>query len=188
MTGFTRCAARDFTDEGKVKVKAGQRLTCATIHEFDYFGYARCKLFGTKTEVKLPPGILVACPAVENTYRPILPQYMWPPGLTNAPSTAAAAGGGGGGGGAAAAAGAGVATGQAAADAAAAGAGAGGGAAASGTFKLTAVDEPQSSSSSCYSIKLMLRAEWLWRERPDCVGGGWIALYCFAFAALDGSS
>jgi hypothetical protein len=121
MTGFTRCAARDFTDQGKVKVKAGQSLTCATIHEFDQFtGYAKCKLIGAQIEVKVPPGILIDCPAADNKYRPILPKYMWPPPVIKAESTAAAAGSGAGaaagsGAGAAAAAGARVATGQAAA-------------------------------------------------------------------------
>jgi hypothetical protein len=148
MTGFTRCAARDFTGEGKVKVNAGQRLTCATIHEFDQLtGYVKCKIVATQTKVKLPPGILIDCPAVDNKYRPILPQYMWPPTLIKAARAAAA--GGDGGVAAATAAGARVATGQAAAAAAGAAAGSGGagsGAAAAGTFALTAVDEVDAAS------------------------------------------
>jgi hypothetical protein len=144
MTGFTRCAASDFTNEGNIKIKAGQRVTCTTIHAFDpVTGYARCKLFGTQVEVKMPPGLVMDCPAADNKYRPILLQYMRPPASTERSSAATAAAGS-----AAAAAGAGLAAGQAAAAGGAAGAagnggGGGGGAAAAvaaaGTFTLTAL-------------------------------------------------
>ncbi|KAF6264821.1 hypothetical protein COO60DRAFT_22761 [Scenedesmus sp. NREL 46B-D3] len=49
MAGFTRCAATDFTDQGRVVVRAGQRLTCAVIHKFDQAtGHEVCKLLGAE--------------------------------------------------------------------------------------------------------------------------------------------
>jgi hypothetical protein len=92
MVGFTRCAAADYTAQGRVVVKAGQKLSCATIHEFDgSSGLEKCKLFDTPTQVQLPPGLVVDCPAKESPYRPILPQHMRHPAAAAAKAADAGA-------------------------------------------------------------------------------------------------
>uniref|UniRef100_A0A383VNV2 GT23 domain-containing protein n=1 Tax=Tetradesmus obliquus TaxID=3088 RepID=A0A383VNV2_TETOB len=92
MTGFTRCAATDFTSQGRVTVKAGQKLRCATIHEFDgHSGHEMCTLYDSGAKLQLPPGFVVDCPAQESTYRSILPEYMQRPPPAAAAAAAAAA-------------------------------------------------------------------------------------------------
>ncbi|WIA15574.1 hypothetical protein OEZ85_002201 [Tetradesmus obliquus] len=92
MTGFTRCAATDFTSQGRVIVRAGQKLHCGTIHEFDgNSGHEMCTLYGSGAKLQLPPGFVVDCPAQESSYRSILPEHMRRPPPAAAAAAAAAA-------------------------------------------------------------------------------------------------
>ncbi|WIA43735.1 hypothetical protein OEZ86_010161 [Tetradesmus obliquus] len=92
MTGFTRCAATDFTSQGRVIVRAGQKLHCSTIHEFDgNSGHEMCTLYGSGAKLQLPPGFVVDCPAQESSYRSILPEHMRRPPPAAAAAAAAAA-------------------------------------------------------------------------------------------------
>jgi hypothetical protein len=90
MSGRTQCAATDFTVQGRVSVRAGQKLSCAAIHKFDRSsGYEKCKLFGSATVMYMPPGLVVDCPSKQSTFRQILPERMRGPAAAAAKATGA---------------------------------------------------------------------------------------------------